>query len=162
MIMLAFSTLAFSFLAAALARAPIRPPSSSGDSCTFSYVQDLASKKHSCSTITVKNLAVPAGTTLDLTGLSNQNVIFQGTTTFGYASWDGPLIQIAGENVVVTGAPGHEINGQGQHWWDGKGKAGGPKKPKGIVVTLTNGAVNGLVLKSMPLNGELPSACCRC
>ncbi len=94
-----------------------------------------------------------------MTGLSNQNVIFQGTTTFGYASWDGPLIQIAGENVVVTGAPGHEINGQGQHWWDGKGKAGGPKKPKGIVVTLTNGAVNGLVLKSMPLNGALSTSC---
>ncbi len=152
MIMLAFSTLAFSFFAAALARAPTRPlsPSSPGDSCTFSYIQDLASRKHSCSTITVKNLAVPAGTTLDLTGLSNQNVIFQGTTTFGYASWDGPLIQIAGENVVVTGAPDHEINGQGQHWWDGKGKAGGPKKPKGIVVTLTNGAVNGLVLKNCP------------
>ncbi len=86
MIVLVFSTLAFSFLAATLARAPTRPLSSCGESCTFSYVQDLANKKHSCSTITVKNLAVPAGTTLDLTGLSNQNVIFQGTTTFGCAS----------------------------------------------------------------------------
>lgn len=39
-------------------------------SCTFNTASAVASGKKSCSTITLDNIEVPAGETLDLTGLS--------------------------------------------------------------------------------------------
>lgn len=40
-------------------------------SCTFTDAASVAKSKTSCSTITLKGIAVPAGTTLDLTGLKS-------------------------------------------------------------------------------------------
>lgn len=40
-------------------------------SCTFTTAAQVAKSKTSCSTITLSNIAVPAGTTLDLTGLNS-------------------------------------------------------------------------------------------
>lgn len=39
--------------------------------CTFTDVASLAKSKTSCSTIVLSNIAVPAGTTLDLTKLTS-------------------------------------------------------------------------------------------
>lgn len=39
--------------------------------CTFTDAASAIKQKASCSTITLKNIAVPAGTTLDLTGLKD-------------------------------------------------------------------------------------------
>ncbi|KAG5939533.1 hypothetical protein E4U60_000810, partial [Claviceps pazoutovae] len=65
----------------------------SGADCTFSDVTQAIQKKASCSTITLRNLKVPAGKTLDLSNLSDgTRVIFTGRTTFGYQEWEGPLI----------------------------------------------------------------------
>ncbi|CAL3972957.1 unnamed protein product, partial [Diplocarpon coronariae] len=47
-------------------------------------------------------------------------VIFDGTTTFGYEEWSGPLISISGESITVVGAPGNSIDGGGARWWDGQ------------------------------------------
>lgn len=57
-------------------------------------------------------------------------VTFQGTTTFGYKEWSGPLISVSGTNIKVVGASGHVIDGNGAKWWDGKGSNGGKTKPK--------------------------------
>lgn len=57
-------------------------------------------------------------------------MIFEGTTTFGYEEWSGPLISVSGTDITVTGASGHEINGGGASWWDGEGSNGGKTKPK--------------------------------
>lgn len=57
--------------------------------CSFSDAQYATAikSKAACDTIILKNLAVPAGVTLDMTGLKdNAIVIFQGTTTFAYVS----------------------------------------------------------------------------
>jgi polygalacturonase len=51
-------------------------------------------------------------------------VYFEGTTTFGYTEWEGPLISVSGKDITVTGVTGHTINGEGQNWWDGKGSNG--------------------------------------
>ncbi len=100
-------------------------------SCTFSDAASVISGKTNCSTITLSNITVPAGTTLDLTGLSNgTQVIFSGTTTFGYKEWVGPLISVSGKNIFVTGASGHVIDCNGPAWWDGLGGNGGRTKPK--------------------------------
>jgi galacturan 1,4-alpha-galacturonidase len=100
-------------------------------SCTFTTAASAISGKTSCSTITLSGITVPAGTTLDLTGLKDgTQVIFSGTTTFGYKEWSGPLISVSGKNILVTGASGHVIDGNGAAWWDGKGSNGGKTKPK--------------------------------
>lgn len=57
-------------------------------------------------------------------------VTFSGQTTFGYTPWEGPLIAVSGDGVLVQGAPGHTIDCDGKRWWDGKGGNGGQKKPK--------------------------------
>lgn len=99
--------------------------------CTFTDAASAIKGKTSCSTIILNNIAVPAGTTLDLTGLkSGTTVTFQGTTTFGYTPWAGPLISISGSSITVNGASGHVIDGNGAAWWDGKGSNGGKTKPK--------------------------------
>jgi polygalacturonase len=100
-------------------------------SCTFTDAAAAIKGKASCTAIVIKDMTVPAGTTLDLTKLkSGTTVTFQGTTTFGYKEWEGPLISVSGTNIKVVGAAGHLINGAGEKWWDGKGTNGGKKKPK--------------------------------
>ncbi|KAG4255574.1 endopolygalacturonase 1 [Fusarium proliferatum] len=71
--------------------------------------------KAGCSTIILNNIAVPAGTTLDLTKLKDgTHVIFQGKTPLGYKEWEGPLISFTGNNLLIEGAAGHSIDCQGE------------------------------------------------
>jgi galacturan 1,4-alpha-galacturonidase len=102
--------------------------------CTFTDAASAIKGKTGCSTITLSGIKVPAGTTLDLTGLKDgTTVIFSGTTTFGYKEWAGPLISVSGNNILVEGASGHLIDGNGAAWWDGKGSNGGKTKPKYVL-----------------------------
>jgi len=97
--------------------------------CTITSLSDVASAKNSCSTITIGDLVVPAGKTLDLTNLkTGTSVIFGGVVKFGYKEWAGPLISVSGTKVNVTGKPGHVLDGCGASWWDGKGGNGGKTK----------------------------------
>jgi galacturan 1,4-alpha-galacturonidase len=100
------------------------------DSCTFTSAAAAIKSKTSCATIVLDNIAVPPGVTLDMTKLtSGTTVIFEGETTWGYEEWSGPLFSVSGENIVVKGASGHSLNGNGALWWDGKGSNGGKTKP---------------------------------
>ncbi|KAI9694528.1 MAG: Polygalacturonase 1 [Bathelium mastoideum] len=80
-------------------------------------------------------------------------VTFEGTTTFGYKEWEGPLISVSGSGVTVTGASGHVIDGNGAQWWDGKGSNGGKTKPKFFAAhSLTdNSVIKGLNVKNTPV-----------
>ncbi|CAD6440441.1 43ce29d6-2ad0-4120-85a4-98f414027884 [Sclerotinia trifoliorum] len=103
--------------------------------CTFTSAATAIAQKAGCSSITLNSIAVPAGTTLDLTGLATgTKVIFEGTTTFGYSEWEGPLVSISGTNIVVTGASGNKLDGGGARWWDKLGSnvsaGNGKVKPK--------------------------------
>ncbi|PBP21923.1 putative polygalacturonase 2 [Diplocarpon rosae] len=124
--------------------------------CTFSGASGAAAAikgKGACASITLSNIVVPAGTTLDLTKLNKgTKVIFQGTTTFGYEEWSGPLISISGESINVVGAPGNSIDGGGARWWDGKGGNGGKTKPKFFYAhSLTSSSITGLNFKNTPV-----------
>ncbi|CAI9636605.1 endopolygalacturonase protein [Alternaria burnsii] len=124
-------------------------------SCTFSDAAAAIKGKASCTAIVIKDMTVPAGTTLDLTKLkSGTTVTFQGTTTFGYKEWEGPLISVSGTNIKVVGAAGHLIDGNGAKWWDGKGTNGGKKKPKFFYAhSMTSSSITGLNVKNTPVQG---------
>ncbi|CAG8979222.1 hypothetical protein HYALB_00011279 [Hymenoscyphus albidus] len=124
--------------------------------CTFSGSNGAAEAKKNkgnCSTITLKDVAVPAGQTLDLTKLkSGTKVIFQGTTTFGYEEWSGPLISVSGSSITVSGASGHLIDGNGIRWWDNQGGNGGKDKPKFFYAhSLKNSVIENLSFKDTPV-----------
>jgi len=116
------------------------------DSCTFTKAADAIKNKKSCSTITLNNIEVPAGTTLDLTNLQKgTNVVFKGTTTFGYEEWKGPLVSISGDHITVDGT-GATLDGDGSRWWDTKGINGGKTKPKFFYAhKMTNSVIKGIV-----------------
>ncbi|TKW49065.1 Endopolygalacturonase 1 [Colletotrichum tanaceti] len=123
-------------------------------SCTFTDAKTAMSKKTSCTDIVLNGISVPAGQTLDLTGLKDgTRVTFKGTTTFGYKEWEGPLISVGGKKVTVVGASGNSINCQGERWWDGKGGNGGKKKPKFFKVKINDGSITGLNVKNTPAHG---------
>ncbi|KAH6967723.1 glycoside hydrolase [Ilyonectria robusta] len=121
--------------------------------CTFTDAKTAIKSKKTCSKIYLKNIAVPAGTTLDMTGLaSGTQVIFQGKTTFGYKEWSGPLISFSGSNIVIDGESGHTIDCEGQRWWDTKGSNGGKTKPKFFSAhSLKNSHINNLNVKNTPV-----------
>ncbi|OOQ88122.1 Polygalacturonase [Penicillium brasilianum] len=124
--------------------------------CTFSGSKGAASaisSKTSCSTIVLSSVAVPAGTTLDLTGLKKgTTVIFEGETTFGYKEWSGPLVSVSGTDITVKGASGSVLNGDGARWWDGKGTNGGKTKPKFFYAhKLINSKIENITIKNSPV-----------
>ncbi|KAA8896257.1 polygalacturonase [Sphaerosporella brunnea] len=122
-------------------------------SCTITSVSSLSSAKSSCSTITIGTLEVPAGETLDLTGLSSgTKVIFDGTVTFGYKEWSGPLVSVSGTKITVTGSSGNLLNGGGASWWDGEGSNGGKTKPKFFYAhSMIDSSITGLNIKNTPV-----------
>ncbi|CDO51184.1 hypothetical protein DV451_004499 [Geotrichum candidum] len=122
-------------------------------SCTFTTADQAISGKKSCSTIVLKNIAVPAGKTLDLSNLNKgTTVIFDGTTTFGYKEWVGPLIKVSGDTITVKQNSGAKIDCAGSRWWDGKGGNGGKKKPKFFAAHgLKNSKVEGLKVYNTPV-----------
>ncbi|KAH7401322.1 endopolygalacturonase [Pyrenochaeta sp. MPI-SDFR-AT-0127] len=133
-------------------------------SCTFSGAGGAALASQSaklCSTMTLSNVAVPSGTTLDLSGLAdNTNVIFAGTTTWGYSEWLGPLLSIGGKGINVQGATGHVLDCDGARWWDGQGD-NGKQKPKFFSAHSLTGAstITNLNVKNTPHQGVSIASC---
>lgn len=125
------------------------------DSCTFSGSDGAASaskSKSDCSTIIISAVTVPAGEELNLKDLEDDTtVIFEGTTTWEYDEWDGPLLYISGTGITVTGADGHWLDGNGAEWWDGEGSNGGVTKPKFFYAhDLIDSTITGLNIKNTP------------
>nr|AHG54201.1 polygalacturonase 1 [Lygus lineolaris] len=101
--------------------------------------------------ITLKDLQVPAGVTLDLTKLKpGTTVEFSGRTTFGYHEWAGPLVKVSGKNLKIVGLPGNLLDGEGKRWWDGQGGNGGVAKPRFMEVNIEDSTISGLNIKNPP------------
>ncbi|GKT44846.1 endopolygalacturonase 1 [Colletotrichum spaethianum] len=137
----------------ALAASAIAAPLDARAGCTFTDAASAIKGKASCTTIVLNNIVVPAGTTLDMTGLkAGTHVTFQGKTTFGYKEWEGPLISFSGSNILIDGASGSSIDCQGQRWWDGKGGNGGKTKPKFFYAhSLKNSNIKNLNVLNTPV-----------
>lgn len=159
-IFLNFIALSASLVQAVPAPVPVAAPAPTAApnlekraTCTFTNAASASKSKKSCATIVLDNIAVPSGTTLDLTSLtSGTHVIFEGTTTFGYEEWSGPLVSVSGTDITVTGASGSVIDGDGARWWDGKGTNGGKTKPKFFYAhSLKSSSITGLTFKDSPV-----------
>ncbi|KAL6708272.1 hypothetical protein ACN47E_003196 [Coniothyrium glycines] len=160
---------AASAAAAPAARSQIVPASKvhvdgRATSCTFTGSAGAAAASQSaasCATIVLNNIAVPAGTTLDLSKLADgTTVIFQGTTTWGYKEWVGPLLSIGGHKITVQGASGSVLNPDGARWWDGQGGNGGKTKPKFFSAhSLTDSSITGLNIKNTPVQAVSIAGC---
>ncbi|KAL5318423.1 hypothetical protein ACEPPN_013483 [Leptodophora sp. 'Broadleaf-Isolate-01'] len=126
--------------------------------CTFSGSLGYSSaskSKASCSTIILDTLTVPAGTTLDMTGLpDNTVVIFKGETSFAYSEWEGPLFAVSGTGITVAGesSGGSILNGNGASYWDGGGGSTGKTKPKFFQAhDLTNSLIEQFTILNPPV-----------
>jgi polygalacturonase len=133
-------------------------------SCTFSGSAGaaLASKSATaCATMVLNNVAVPSGTKLDLSGLADDTtVIFEGTTTWGYTEWKGPLLEIGGNKITVKGASGAVLNPDGARWWDGKGGNGGKLKPKFFAAhALTDSTITDIKITNTPVQAVSINGC---
>ena len=143
----------FLSLTALAAAAPANSIDKRATSCTFTAASAASASIKSCATAVLDSIVVPAGTTLDLSkAADNTHIVFQGTTTFGYKEWAGPLIRVAGTGITVTGASGNLIDGGGARWWDGEGSNGGKTKPKFFKAgSLTSSTIKGLNIKNTPV-----------
>ncbi|KAI8626013.1 glycoside hydrolase family 28 protein [Xylariaceae sp. FL1651] len=132
-------------------------------SCTFSGSAGAASaskSQASCATIVLSNVAVPSGTTLDLSNLNDgTHVVFEGTTTWGYKEWDGPLLQIKGNDITITGASGSVLDPEGSRWWDGKGDSGKTKPKFFYAHDLTSSTITNLNIKNTPVQAVSINGC---
>ncbi|KNG52032.1 endopolygalacturonase [Stemphylium lycopersici] len=153
------SSLAASAVAApapAITPAPKPDTVKRADSCTFSGsngAAEASKSQSSCATMVLSDVAVPSGETLDLSDLADgTTVIFEGTTTWGYKEWEGPLLDIRGNKINVKGAKGSVLDGDGARWWDGEGGNGGKTKPKFFSAhKLTDSTISDITIKNPPV-----------
>ncbi|PYI01836.1 putative endopolygalacturonase A [Aspergillus sclerotiicarbonarius CBS 121057] len=122
-------------------------------SCTFTDAATASESKKSCSSIVLKDITVPAGETLNLKDLEDgTTVTFEGTTTWEYEEWSGPLLYISGKDITVTQESGAVLDGNGAKWWDGEGTNGGKTKPKFFYAhDLDDSKISGLQIKNTPV-----------
>lgn len=61
-------------------------------------------------------------------------------------------MSFSGQNITITGAAGHVLDGQGYRWWDGLGGNGGVTKPKMFYAhALNNSIITGLKIVNTPV-----------
>ncbi|KAL5341031.1 Endopolygalacturonase [Aspergillus crustosus] len=134
------------------------------DSCIFSGSDGAASASKSqadCATITLSGITVPSGETLDLSDLADDTtVVFEGTTSWEYEEWDGPLLQIKGTGITIKGGSGAKLNPDGARWWDGEGSNGGVTKPKFFYAhSLTDSVIENLYIENTPVQAVSINGC---
>lgn len=122
--------------------------------CKFTGTKGYSSaskSKASCSTIILDGLTVPAGVTLDMTDLNDDTtVIFQGTTTWEYEEWSGPLFAVSGTGIKVAGTSSAVLDGQGALWWDGEGDSGKTKPKFFQAHDLTDSTIENIYVLNPP------------
>nr|AHJ09939.1 glycoside hydrolase family 28 [Apriona japonica] len=121
--------------------------------CTISKYNedDIKTIENDCRDITLDGLNVPAGVTLNLNLNQGTKLTFQGTTTWEFYEWNGPLLNITGEDLEITGASDHVLDAQGNLWWDGQGEHGGTIKPVFFILHgVKNSVMHDLKVKNTP------------
>ncbi|ETP04672.1 hypothetical protein F441_18612 [Phytophthora nicotianae CJ01A1] len=132
------------------------PPVLKGD-CILTGVYINNTDVSECRSILVDSLQVPAGVMLNLTNLhNNTRISFHGTTTFGKMLWAGPLVELQGNNLTVTG-PG-TLDGQGAWYW---AQARNLTKPRWLfkMYKVADSTISGLNVLNMPFHAFAVDSC---
>ncbi|XP_050512596.1 polygalacturonase [Diabrotica virgifera virgifera] len=111
------------------------------EQCTIREFSQISEVIERCKNITVSNLEVPANVTLDFDLQTGSTLTFEGVTLFKNATWVGPLVRFRGSQIVVQGAKGSFLDGQGALYWDGMGGNGGVTKPYFFQIETTGGSI---------------------
>ncbi|RYO21237.1 Endopolygalacturonase [Alternaria arborescens] len=123
----------------------------------------VASDAPGCSSITFNGITVPKGQSLDLSKLTKgTTVTFQGHNTWlAQIGFDDSLLKIGGTDIIVTGAAGARLDGQGAQYWDGLGSNGPTPKPKFLAAhnLLGTSAINNLYLLDTPVQAVSINGC---
>ncbi|KIL87800.1 endopolygalacturonase [Fusarium avenaceum] len=127
------------------------------DTCIVNDYNGLANAVASCKNIVLNSFQVPTANSLDLSKLKDgATVTFAGKTTFATtADNDFDPIIVGGNNITITGAPGHVIDGNGPAYWDGEGSNNkkNPKPDHFIVVSkTTNSTITNLNIQNWPVH----------
>ncbi|KAG8806635.1 hypothetical protein FRC18_006001, partial [Serendipita sp. 400] len=119
-------------------------------SCTIKTYTD-AINLSSCTSITIAAQTVPAGQSLNVTGLKDgTTVTLSGDISFGTGvHWTGTLFTLSGGKISFNGN-GHTINGNGAYYWDGQGTNGGVDKPKYTVALKHSGTFTNVKVINVP------------
>jgi polygalacturonase len=88
-----------------------------------------------------------------------KQVIFEGKTTWAFKEWDGPLLQISGTGITVTGASGAYLDGNGAAWWDGEGDSGVTKPKFFYAHDLTDSTITNLHIQNTPVQAVSINGC---
>lgn len=91
--------------------------------------------------------------------VNNLQVIFQGTTTWGYKEWEGPLLQIKGTGIKISGASGAVLNPDGARWWDGLGDSGKVKPKFFAAHSLTSSSITDIKITNTPVQAVSINGC---
>ncbi|GFN14399.1 hypothetical protein AtubIFM56815_005576 [Aspergillus tubingensis] len=142
-----------SLVSAAPAPSRVSEFAKKASTCTFTSASEASESISSCSDVVLSGIEVPAGETLDLSDAADGSTItFEGTTSFGYKEWKGPLIRFGGKDLTVTMADGAVIDGDGSRWWDSKGTNGGKTKPKFMYIhDVEDSTFKGINVKNTPV-----------
>ncbi|KAG3162820.1 hypothetical protein PC128_g20525 [Phytophthora cactorum] len=133
--------------AAANGSTMLRQEAEGSNSCTLTGTYKSGTDISSCSTVTIGSLSVPAGVTLDLSkAKTGATIEFTGTTTFGTAKWDGPLVLLTGSSLAVKGSG--TLDGQGSWYWKQGTSISRPVFFR--MNKVLSSTVSGFTLKNMP------------
>ncbi|CAG9763547.1 unnamed protein product [Ceutorhynchus assimilis] len=121
------------------------------DPCTVSTYSAIAAAAKSCNTLTLKDIVIPAKTTLFIELKDGAKLIFDGHVTHKIAEWTGDLIRITGKNVQISGTANHLLDGLGPKHWKGANEQK-ILRPKFLRLQLKDSTVKNLKLKNCPCN----------
>ncbi|KAF8326801.1 endopolygalacturonase [Cantharellus anzutake] len=115
--------------------------------CTVNSVSS-ASDLSDCTSVVIEAFTVPSGKTITIKAAPGAVVSQTGAITFAKTTASGPLLTIATTNVTYDGN-GHNINGNGWLYWDGKG-AIGRGKPHPLVKLQEYGTFQSFTVLDSP------------
>ncbi|KAF8310829.1 endo-polygalacturonase PG1 [Clavulina sp. PMI_390] len=105
-----------------------------------------------CTTIVIEAFTMTAGTTLTISAPTGATITMQGSITFPYYQWAGPLMVVKGTSITFDGG-GYQLIGNGLSYWDGLGGSGGKTKPAPMLVLDNSGTFKNVNLLNAPMRG---------
>ncbi|KAF8310827.1 polygalacturonase [Clavulina sp. PMI_390] len=90
--------------------------------------------------------------TLTIAAPTGATITMQGSITFPYYQWAGPLMVVTGTSVTFDGG-GYQLIGNGLSYWDGLGGSGGKTKPAPLLRINHSGTFKNVNILDAPMRG---------